>query len=91
MMGTVFAHGHTYEIASTGNGLHEIRELDPASFPTDDPPLPETDVPPASDQPESGAPLSIPPHRSMCSSCGRPPLAPPLAAPRRCRTSSRSP
>ena len=55
VMGTVFAHGHTFEIASTGNGLHEIRELDPASFPTDDPPLLEADVPPASDQPESGA------------------------------------
>ena len=56
MMGTVFAHGHTYEIASTGNGLHEVRELDPASFPTDDPPLLAPDIPPGANQPAAVAP-----------------------------------
>ena len=49
MMGTVFAHGRTFEIASTASGLHEIREIDPASFPTDDPPTPPADLPPAAD------------------------------------------
>jgi hypothetical protein len=57
MMGTVFTHGHTYEIADAGNGLHEIRELDPASFPTDDPPIVEPDQPPAPAQP--AAPMAL--------------------------------
>ena len=56
VMGTVFTHGHTYEIASTGNGLHEVRELDPASFPTDDPPLLAPDIPPGANQPAAVAP-----------------------------------
>jgi hypothetical protein len=37
MVGTVFVHGHTYEISYAGGGVNDIHELDPAAFPTDDP------------------------------------------------------
>jgi peptidyl-Asp metalloendopeptidase len=39
MAATVFAAGRVFEIASTEGLSHEVRELDPAAFPTDDPPL----------------------------------------------------
>jgi peptidyl-Asp metalloendopeptidase len=48
MAGTVFVDGRTFEIGAIGE-LHEIRELDPSAFPTDDPPLDDPDVEPSVD------------------------------------------
>jgi hypothetical protein len=39
MAGTVFADDRLFEIIYAGNGEHEVRELDPSQFPTDDPPF----------------------------------------------------
>ena len=39
LAGSVTMDGRMFEIASTGNGLHEVREVNPALFPTEDPPL----------------------------------------------------
>ena len=36
--GTVFGDGVTYEVSYEGGNDYEVRELDPAAFPTDDPP-----------------------------------------------------
>ena len=35
--GTAFLHGRTFEISFAGGNVHEIREIDPAAYPTDDP------------------------------------------------------
>ncbi len=36
--GTVFGDGAVYEVTYAGDGAYDIRELDPAAFPSDDPP-----------------------------------------------------
>jgi hypothetical protein len=41
MVGTIFTRGRTYEVSYAGGGVNDIRELDPASFPTDDPEVPD--------------------------------------------------
>ncbi len=37
MAGTIFADGRLFEIVYAGDGEHEVREIDPSAFPTDDP------------------------------------------------------
>ena len=37
LAGTVFVEGATFEITYAGDGLYDVRELDPTAFPTDDP------------------------------------------------------
>jgi hypothetical protein len=37
MAGTVFAGDRVYEILYAGNGEHDVREVQPSAFPTDDP------------------------------------------------------
>ena len=37
MAGTIVANDKVYEIRYRGNGEHEVREIDPSQFPTDDP------------------------------------------------------
>ena len=48
MAGTVFAEDRVYEILYAGDGEHEVREIEPSAFPTDDPhhdlPLVEPDA-----------------------------------------------
>ena len=39
LAGSVTMDGRMFEIASHGNGLHEVREVNPALFTTEDPPL----------------------------------------------------
>ncbi len=39
LTGTVFADGRSFEITSDPDGDYTIAELDPAAFPTEDPPL----------------------------------------------------
>jgi len=55
VIGTVFFRGRTFEIGYTGGGEHEITELDPSAFPTDDPP-----VDPSFDTPAQGSISSTP-------------------------------
>lgn len=58
--GTVRAPGGTYEIRSIGDGVHVIRQVDPAAFP-----LPRDDavLPPGPSLPESGDPPGARPIR----------------------------
>jgi len=42
--GSVTANGRMFEISMAGDGLHEVREVNPALFPTEDPPLPALDL-----------------------------------------------
>ena len=44
MAGTVFAGDRVFEIVYLGDGDHEVRELDPSAFPTDDPPIEHPDL-----------------------------------------------
>jgi hypothetical protein len=37
LAGTVFGSGTTFEISYAGDGIYDVRELDPSAFPTDDP------------------------------------------------------
>jgi hypothetical protein len=51
--GTVFAEGAVFEVTAAGNGLYDVRELDPAAFPSDDPPS-ALDLVPATGEPATG-------------------------------------
>ena len=52
MTGTVFLDGRSFEITSDPDGDYTIAELDPAAFPTEDPPLDAPDA--AADQAGTG-------------------------------------
>jgi hypothetical protein len=44
LAGSVTADGRMFEIAYAGDGLHDVREVSPALFPTEDPPMPPMDL-----------------------------------------------
>ena len=52
MSGTVFAGDKVFEVLYAGSGEHEVRELDPAEFPTDDP---HADLTPVEPDPQAAA------------------------------------
>jgi hypothetical protein len=45
LAGSVTVDGRMFEIGFTGEGLHEVREVNPALFPTEDPPIDAADQP----------------------------------------------
>jgi peptidyl-Asp metalloendopeptidase len=50
--GTIFAGDKVFEVLYAGSGEHEVREIDPAEFPTDDP---HADPPPVTGDPQAQA------------------------------------
>jgi hypothetical protein len=44
LSGSITADGRMFEVSYAGDGVHEVREVNPALFPTEDPPIPAGDL-----------------------------------------------